>query len=66
VQAADAYAVLYGDMRGYYIADRVGMSIEVLRELKALQDKVVIYSRKRVGAQLVHDWRLKSMKLATS
>jgi HK97 family phage major capsid protein len=53
-------------MRAYYIADRVGLSIEVLREIKALRDEVVLYSRKRVGAQLVHDWRLKVMKLATS
>jgi hypothetical protein len=54
VQAANSYSVLYGDMRGYYIADRVGMSIEVLREVKALRDEVVVYSRKRVGAQLAH------------
>jgi HK97 family phage major capsid protein len=66
VPAASSYSVIYGDMRAYYIADRVGLSIEVLREIKALRDEVVLYSRKRVGAQLVHDWRLKVMKLATS
>ncbi len=52
----------FGDMQGYWIADRVGITIEVLRELRALRDEVIVYARKRVGGQLVHDWRLKLMK----
>lgn len=64
--AQNAYPVAYGDMQGYYIADRVGLSVEVLREVRALQDEIVIYARKRVGGQLVQDWRLKLGKLASS
>lgn len=64
--ATNAYPVAYGDLQGYYIADRVGLSIEVLREVRALKDEVVIYARKRVGGQLVQDWRLKLGKLASS
>lgn len=64
--AANAYPMLLGNMRGYFIADRVGLSIEVLREVKALRDMIVVYARKRVGGQLVRDWQVKALKVATS
>jgi HK97 family phage major capsid protein len=64
--ATDSLSVAHGDMGGYYVADRVGLSVEVLRELRALQDEVIIYARKRVGGQLVHDWKLKLLKAGTS
>ena len=57
-----ATPLAYGDMKGYWIADRIGISIEVLREVKALRDMVVVYARQRLGGQLVQDWRLKLMK----
>lgn len=64
--AANALPIAFGDMGGYYIADRVGLSVEVLRELRALRDEVIVYARKRVGGQLVHDWKLKLMKCSAS
>lgn len=64
--AGDAFPLLYGQMNGYYIPDRVGLSVEVLRETKALRDEVVIYSRKRTGGQLVKPWKLKALKIALS
>jgi len=64
--ASNAYPMLLGNYRGYYIADRVGLSIEVLREVKALRDMIVVYARKRVGGQLVRDWQVKALKVATS
>lgn len=60
--AATTTPVAFGDFQGYYIADRVGLSIEVLREVRALRDEVVIYARKRLGGKLVHDWKLKLEK----
>lgn len=60
--AANSKSVLFGDFGGYYIADRVGLSIEVLREVRALRGEVVVYARKRVGGQLVHDWKMKVLK----
>jgi HK97 family phage major capsid protein len=48
-----------GDLKGYYIADRVGMSVEVFREVYGLRDQVVVYMRKRTGGDLVHYWRMK-------
>jgi len=64
--AANAYPMLLGNFRGYFVADRVGLSIEVLRETKALRDQIVVYARKRMGGQLVRDWQIKALKVATS
>lgn len=59
---ATSTPLAFGDMQGYWIADRVGITIDILRELFALRGLVCIVAYKRVGAQLVHDWRLKLLK----
>ena len=59
---ATYYPVAFGDLTGYYMPQRVGISIEVLRELKALRDEVVVYARMRLGGQLVEYWKLKLLK----
>lgn len=64
--AGDSYPMLFGDFKSYTIADRVGLSIEVFREVLGLQDLVVVYARKRVGGQLVRPWMLKALKCAAS
>ena len=56
------YPVAFGQMKAYYAPQRVGMSVEVFREVKGLQDKVAIYMRERVGGKLVEDYRLKLLK----
>jgi HK97 family phage major capsid protein len=61
----NTYPLVFGDMKGYYIADRVGLSIEVFREVLGLRDLVAIYARKRLGAALLQPWRLKDMKCTT-
>jgi HK97 family phage major capsid protein len=58
----NAVQFLYlGDMSGYYIADRVGLSVEVFREVYGLRDQVVVYMRKRTGGQLVQYWKVKAL-----
>jgi HK97 family phage major capsid protein len=64
--ATSALPLLFGDMKGYYIADRIGLSVEVFRETLAARDQVLVYMRKRVGGQLVHYWRMKALKIAAS
>ena len=59
--AASAVPLVLGDMKGYYIADRVGLSVEVFREVYGLRDQVVVYARKRTGGQLVHYWKMKNL-----
>lgn len=60
------YPMFLGDMKGYYIVDRVGLSVEVFREVYGLRDQVVVYMRKRVGGQLVKYWQLRCLKTGSS
>jgi len=53
------YYLALADMKGYYILDRVGLSVEVFREVYGLRDQVVVYARKRTGGDLVHYWKMK-------
>jgi len=63
--AADAFPILFGDMKGYTIVDRVGLSIQRLREVYAETNLVVYLARKRVGGKLMEPYRLKVQKVST-
>ena len=62
---AGTYPILFGDMSAYRIVDRIGLSIQRLRELYAETNLVVYLCRKRVGAKLLEPWRLKAQKCVT-
>jgi HK97 family phage major capsid protein len=63
---ANAYPVLFGDLQGYRIVDRVGLSI--LRDPYTLATKgqVRFHARKRVGAELTHPDRFVKLKVAAA
>ena len=48
-----------GDLSSYWIADRVGFSIEVNPWIYQARDQVLIYMRMRTGGQLVEYWKMK-------
>ena len=54
--------LILANMKGYRVVDRVGLSIEVFREVYGLRDQVVIYARKRTGGLLTDYWKFKYMK----
>ncbi len=56
------FPLIYGDLTGYYHVDRIGFSIEVLREYKALRNQVVLVGRLRFGGAVVEPWKLKIQK----
>ena len=57
--AASVYPIIFGDLGGYTIADRVGMSIERYDDsVTAKSNSVVIVARRRVGGQVTQGWRL--------
>jgi HK97 family phage major capsid protein len=60
--SATTYPLFLGDLSGYFIADRVGLSIVVDESIGRLKDIVYVVARKRVGGQLVHYWKTKLMK----
>jgi HK97 family phage major capsid protein len=57
--AASAYVAIFGDLKGYYLLNRVGFSIQVLRELYAETNQVLILGRLRFGGIVAEPWRLK-------
>jgi HK97 family phage major capsid protein/HK97 family phage prohead protease len=62
--AADAYPIIFGDLQGYRIIDRVNLS--VLRDPYTLATKgqVRFHARKRVGADVTHPDRFVKLKVA--
>jgi HK97 family phage major capsid protein len=60
--AADAFPIIFGDLSAYLIVDRVGFSMQVLRELYAETNVVVLLARHRVGGQLIESYRLRVQK----
>lgn len=61
---ASAYPMVLGNMGGYFIVDRVGITVEVFRETLAQYDQVLIHLRMRTGGQLVDYYKLRSLETA--
>lgn len=62
--AADAYPVIFGDLSGYFLVERVGMSIQVLRERHAEDNQIGLLGRVRFGGLVAEPWKLKIQKVA--
>jgi HK97 family phage major capsid protein len=63
-RATNAYPAILGDFRGYYLVERVGLSIQVLNEVYAELNQKVILGRLRFGGQVAEPWRIKVVKQA--
>ncbi len=62
--AANAFPVIFGDLKGYYKVNRVGFSIQILREIVATHNKVRLLGRKRIGGQVCEDWKIRVQKIS--
>jgi HK97 family phage major capsid protein len=62
--AANAYPIIFGDLRGYLVLDRVGISVQRLSEIYAETNITLLLARKRLGGQTIEPWRLKIQKCA--
>lgn len=62
--AANAYPIIFGDLSGYLILDRVGFSIQRLTELYAETNITLLLARKRVGGQTIQPWKIQVQKVA--
>jgi HK97 family phage major capsid protein len=61
--AANSLSAIFGDFMGYTQVNRVGFSIQVLREIAARRNQVIILGRVRFGGLPVEPWRLRALKL---
>lgn len=65
--AAGYYPIIFGDLNGYYIRDRVGMTVErYLDSATASINQIKFIMRRRLGGQPVETWRLAVQKVAAS
>lgn len=64
-QGANAYPLIFGDLKGYMLVNRVGFSIQVLRELYAETNQLVMLGRVRFGGDVIEPWRLRLQKCST-
>ena len=56
--AAGAYPFVFGDLGGYLIVDRIGMTVERYLDSQTARQNLVYYvMRRRLGGQLVETWR---------
>jgi len=64
---ASAFVAIYGDLSGYTIAERVGMSVQRYDDsTTASQNQVKIVMRRRLGGKVTEPWRFVLYKVATS
>lgn len=60
--ASNSLSMIFGDFEGYTQVNRVGFSIQVLREIAARRNQVIILGRVRFGGLPVEPWRLRVLK----
>jgi len=49
--------IVFGDPHGYLLVERVGFSVQVLRELYAEQNLQLVLFRARVGGDVIEPWK---------
>jgi HK97 family phage major capsid protein len=64
-QASNSYPVLFGDLSAYYLVNRIGFSVQVLRELYAETNQILILGRIRFGGTVAEPWKLRVNKCST-
>lgn len=57
-----AYPIVCGDLRGYYLVNRLGLTIQILRETKAKRNQFELVARIRFGGRTIEPWRIKILK----
>lgn len=60
--AAGAFPIAAGDFGGITLVNRIGYSVQVLREIAARQNQIVVLGRVRFGVQVLEPWRLRVQK----
>lgn len=61
---AGVHPLLFGSLKAYALVKRIGMTIQVLRETKALENQIQLVSRYRWGGQTHRPWLIKAGKTA--
>lgn len=64
--ASGAYPLIYGDLSGYKIVERLGLSIVRFQDSNTGTNKVEYHVRRRIGGRLLEPWKLAVQKVLAS
>jgi HK97 family phage major capsid protein len=64
--ASDAYPLIFGDLSGYMIVERLGLSIVRFQDSNTGVNKVEFHIRRRIGGRVVEPWKFAVQKVAAS
>jgi len=64
--AASAYPLIYGDLSGYFIVERLGLSVVRFQDSATGINKVEFHVRRRIGGNLLEPWKFAVQKVAAS
>lgn len=62
--SSNAYPIIYGDFSGYALVNRIGFSIQMLNELYAETNQILMLGRIRFGGRVIEDWKLRIQKVS--
>ena len=63
--AANKYPIIFGDLGGYAIADRIGLSIERYDDSTTAKTNSIVYvARRRLGGMVTEGWRIAVQKVS--
>jgi len=62
--AANAYPIVFGDMTGYYIVERAGLTIARYQDSNTGPNVVEFHVRRRVGGRVAEPWKFAVQKVA--
>ena len=62
--AANAYPLIFGNMRGYYIVERMGMTVMRFQDSRTTINRVEFHFRRRIGGRVVEPWQFAVQKVA--
>ena len=63
---ANTYPMIFGNWQGYILAERIGFTLDVARELLIEQNQILLVGRVRFGGKVAEGWRFQVAKIATS
>ena len=62
---ANNYPVIFGNLNGYLLVDRVGMSVERVEDTTTKgTNTIALFARRRLGGQVVEPWKFQGHKVS--
>jgi HK97 family phage major capsid protein len=56
--------IVFGDPTGYTLVNRLGFYVQVLREVAARRNQIILLGRVRFGGATTEPWKLRGLKIA--